>query len=498
MPDKSDNFLDFIDKLDLDRLKYEISKELGEMPDDVSRAVDAVETHRVIVPPKIDVRVSADKMKAFLNVAQPGEPSPVTEDNLKDSLARHGIVKGIIHKNFDRILDEMLIGQEMLVAEGEPPKDGKDGLLRNLVDSKSTNPEDCIDPLGRVDFKKMRQGNIIEKGEVALEIIPPTSGVAGYNIKGEILPPKPGKEADAPISPDLAVNPDNPLQYIALKNGVLKRDFTIDEVNFINGHIDFSTGNIEYERSVVVKGDVKTGFYVHCGGDVEVRGCVEDAEVIAGGDVVVKQGFLGSDKGLIKGRNVTLGHVKQQKVYASADINLGGEAFHSYLQAQGYIKALGVRGIVIGGTLIAGKGIEISNAGNARQIRTVLAVALTEATLKDEDYLAGLKVKLEKTRKAVNMLEAVEKQHGLSIEKMETFVSLLGTKKYIEAEIDKTDKRIESDISRMISEEKPYIRVSRTMYPNTTVQIGRMKRVMTAELRNKRFCFLNNSIFIGT
>ena len=232
--------LDFVEKLDLDKLKYEISSELGSLSVEVGDLIDEAEKKEVRIPPRIKVRFTGNKMAAYLKIVTPGKPIPVTEDDLRKSLEDNGIKKGIIENKIEEILVEKIIDQEVLIAKGQPAENGKDGLMRPLQVLRREKPEDCVDARGKVDFKRMRLGNIVEAGEVVAEKIPATPGKDGYDVTGNVLLAKPGEEIDFSLTPDVGISPTNERELVALKNGVLKKDFTIEEINFIKGDVDFS------------------------------------------------------------------------------------------------------------------------------------------------------------------------------------------------------------------------------------------------------------------
>ncbi|HDY88541.1 MAG TPA: DUF342 domain-containing protein [bacterium] len=489
--------LAFIEKLDIDRLKYEISQELGELSDEAGVLLEEAEKKSAVIPPKIEVRLSQDKLEAYLKVVAHGRPVPITENEIRKCLKENGVIKGILEKGIDEVLVEKIIGQEVAIARGKPPSDGKDGYIKPILGPKKDCLEDCIDARGRVDFKQMRQSNLIEEGEVVAEKVPPAPGKEGYDVTGKKLLPKPVKGVDFNLTPDVGINPENNFQLVALKSGILKKDFTIDEIIFIKGDVDFSTGNIKYQKSLIITGDVKTGFSVSCGENVEIGGCVEDAEVVAEGNVIVKQGFIGADKGLIKGRNVTIGHVKQQKVVASGDIVIGGEVIHGTLQASGFIKMLGVRGIVIGGSLTAEKGIEVINAGNSRNIKTILSVGHNKEISDIEEQIQELKKTSLRVETVLRIFKTAVKVKKLSEGKKLMMGRLLETENRLAGERRKMETRRIESIENLLHEEKPYIKVVQSIFPNTTIHIGHLKKRITTIMRNKRFIYHKNAIFTG-
>src|SRR3989339_1569863 len=177
MPEKSEEqtalekYLEFIRKLDLDQLKYELSSELGPLSGEVLGELD-----KEIIPPRIKVRISEDGMEAYINVVYPGKPSSLSLNLLREQLKANGVIKGYLEENLERIIDGKVYDQDVLAARGKLPESGKDGYITVLV-NRGEDPEDYIDARGRVDFKRMRLKNVVQRGEVIAERAPAVLGI---------------------------------------------------------------------------------------------------------------------------------------------------------------------------------------------------------------------------------------------------------------------------------------------------------------------------------
>ena len=474
-------YLEFIQKLDLDQLKYELSSELGPLS---GEALD--ELDKETIPPRIKVRVSEDGMLGYINVVHPGKPRVLSLDLLHEQLKANGVIKGYIEENLERIIDSKVYDQDVLAARGKLPESGKDGYITVLV-NRGEDPEDYIDARGRVDFKMMRLKNVVQKGEVIAERAPAVLGIDGYLVHGKELHARAVNEAEFRLNPDVGLAPDNQLKLLALKDGVFFPDFTIRDINIIEGNISYATGNVRYEKSLIIRGDVKSGFSVECGENVDIYRCVEDATVTAGGDVIVKEGFLGTGKGVIKGKNVTVGHIKQQKVEAIENIVVGGEVMHSELLAGGIIKVMGIKGIVIGGTLVAEKGIEVANAGNTQNIKTLLCAGYNNEIIALDRKLEELEKYLDKVTRSVKIFRAVGPLERLSLKTRGVLQRLMKTREALKEETTLLGSQRENEITAIVEREKPIIKVTGTVFPGATIQIGNLKIYVTKEIRNKLF-----------
>lgn len=58
-------------------------------------------------------------------------------------------------------------------------------------------------------------------------------------------------------------------------------------------NVDLSTGNIDFEGSVQVNGNVSSNFVIRAGGNVIISGVVEGAYIEAGGNIIIARGMNG-------------------------------------------------------------------------------------------------------------------------------------------------------------------------------------------------------------
>ena len=65
-------------------------------------------------------------------------------------------------------------------------------------------------------------------------------------------------------------------------------------------NVDLSTGNIDFEGSVQVNGNVSSNFVIRAGSNVIISGVVEGAYIEAGGNIIIARGMNGMAKGTLK------------------------------------------------------------------------------------------------------------------------------------------------------------------------------------------------------
>ncbi|MDP2265506.1 MAG: FapA family protein, partial [Thiobacillus sp.] len=116
--------------------------------------------------------------------------------------------------------------------------------------------------------------------------------------------------------------------------------------------VNMASGNISFDGSVYVDGDVLTGMQVHVTGDIVVSGVVDGGILEAGGNIQVEGGIIAHARVRAAG-SVSARFVENSQVYAGTAIAIDDMVLQSELQALNQI-AVGIkspqRGRLIGGS----------------------------------------------------------------------------------------------------------------------------------------------------
>jgi hypothetical protein len=240
------------------------------------------------------VEVSADKMSAWLTVTPPCGGAAVTREQIDRALTAKGVAAGLMDRAIDQVLTDG-IADRILIAQGREVVHGEDGRLQCLIPMvKDRHPH--LDEHDIADYRDLGGIVTVHQGERLMQKHPPTPGEAGENVLGQVIPAKPGKEAM--YSPQLKgamVDPEDPAFLIAEIPGQpveVSHGMTVEPTVTLQT-IDLSTGNLDFDGTVNVTGDVHAGMSIRASGDIHVGGTVEAATLDAGGDVIVKGGIIG-------------------------------------------------------------------------------------------------------------------------------------------------------------------------------------------------------------
>ncbi len=104
--------------------------------------------------------------------------------------------------------------------------------------------------------------------------------------------------------------------------------------------VDVNTGHVNFEGSVVIKGDVEVGMKVTASGTVTVGGVVESATITAGADIIVQNGIIGRQVAadsdinciLVADGNIVAKFAQYATLCANQNLELTLHAMHCHTQ----------------------------------------------------------------------------------------------------------------------------------------------------------------------
>ncbi|MDR0434313.1 MAG: FapA family protein [Gracilibacteraceae bacterium] len=331
------------------------------------------------VPGLMAIMADRDETKAWAFVFPPryrGEP--VSPEAAREEIGSRGIVHGLLEAALAEALLYPL--RLVLLAAGTSAAHGRDGYVEYLIDApeKARFAQTPNSEKEQLDYKNLHWLVTVKAGDVLCRIHPPTQAVSGMSVRGEVIPGRPGRAAAAPRGENTALS-ENGEELVAVIDGTLRQRrgrLDVENTVTIEGDVDFSTGNLNVEGNIIIKGAVRNGFRVQAAGNIAVRQMVEDAALIAGGDIEIEYGMNGNSRGVLRAEgSVRCKFLEHTTVYAKGDVVLGS-AINCRIECGGEALITMAPGCVIGGVVTSMKKIEARSVGaEYRHIPTKLIIS---------------------------------------------------------------------------------------------------------------------------
>lgn len=260
-----------------------------EVSSDGLRAVARVycragEVYRVRdAPPAPEITVQAELVHR--------EERRFTRADLAALLAQQGVVYGIDWEAVDLAVS-LDGGKEVEVARGVPAELPQDDQLICYFEEKMAE----MAGRERTDYLGEHLVLSVEAGEVLAARIPGKPGQPGTNVYGRPIDPGRPKEIKlrAGKGVELAEGGNRAVATTAGRPARQGNMITVWPVYTLTGQVDAHTGRVSFKGDVVVQGDVLDGMYIEAEGQVQVTGFVANAQLIAGGNIVVGRNMVGT------------------------------------------------------------------------------------------------------------------------------------------------------------------------------------------------------------
>jgi len=249
---------------------------------------------------KIEVVVSSDLLSASLRITAACGGEKVGTEGLVAAIDEQGIDHQLVNKK--RIVGLVKKSQmveagsviEVVIAKGTPPEHGVDTQFECLVEEgMDRHPHERDD--GTLDYYDLGEIPSVDEGCELMRKHPQKIGKSGRTVTGTEIVARIAKKLTFKKCKGAIVSPiDQDLLVAAIKGQPIigERAVSVDKVLTVK-KVDLHTGHIDYDGSVVVKGDVVSGMQVKVTGDIQVFGLVENATLEADGNIDIKLGAIG-------------------------------------------------------------------------------------------------------------------------------------------------------------------------------------------------------------
>jgi uncharacterized protein (DUF342 family) len=445
------------------------------------------------------VRVSENKLRAYLSVHPPSESGRMLSmEIVEKSLAERGIVHAIDHNAIEGALVKARVGKipvhNAVIAKGMAHVRG-DAARIDLKFQTEKKAGTIDQQSGAIDFKERQTLQIAKAGDVLAVKVPLTLGKEGIDVYGDMIPAESGSDKILTKANNVEVSDDG-LVFTSSIDGVvmLTQDNKLEVFKKydVPGDVDYSTGNLSMDGVLDIKGWIRSGFKVKATGEIHVGEGVEDATVESGANIYIKGGILGSGEGNVRaGGNLTVRFLENAVVNVDGDIFVQDDIVRGNVSANGSIIATGTKGRIRGGSIFAGKVIEMYEIGSPAGTITNVTVGVAS---KLRERMATISKKLDEYREnrskmdmALTKYDNLDKGKQLPKE-IERKIKILAKQRQDliieEDKIKKEKEELAQELSLAESQQLA-VKVKEAVYSGTTVVVNGYAFIVENDIQGK-------------
>lgn len=496
------------DEIDLELLRVELT---GQFPDlfvfeqvlpEVIKKIRSGQAFDLVVGEKKDgearVTIEANQMAAHLSISPPYGGAPVTLEKARSVIEQAGVMFGVDNEAIEWAIKTGR-ASNVLIASGRQPEHGEDGRVESQIPTmKERRPQ--LDEHGMADYRSLGEVQAVHAGEILVRRILATAGEPGKTVLGQGIPATPGKEvAFAANLTGVAPAANDPNVLVAAISGqpVLVTNGVIVEPTYGVEQVSLRTGNIIFDGTVNVSGDVHAGMSIRATGDIYISGMVEasseEPTLEAGGDIVIKGGVLGCvDTGEAKHEvsrihckgSFTAHFIQNTQVFAEDSIFIDDSAMQSNLIAANRIiignESYSGKGRLVGGSARAALLVKAKVVGSEAMMNTVVEAGFDPHM---QEQLRNLVAELGEWAKKMAEMEKVRAFAKQNPGKISPESLQRVEKTHLDAQTHMTTLSEEIGMlnKKLLLSEDGQIIVEKKIYENVEISVGGVRNKIIAE-----------------
>lgn len=447
----------------------------------------------------IEVIISDDKMSAKIIMFPPKKGGGfLTSNEIVNILNSKGIIYGINFTIIEDIVKNNKFKEEIEVARGLPPKLGKPSNIKYYFDINSGKPF-LVDQYDRINYKELNFVQNKKKGDILAELIEPISGEPGFNIFGEKIEPPPIEKRDLLAGENTIISSDNQKIIAAIDGNVKIKDGKIIIQPLLElDNVDYSTGNIDFDGDVIVKGTVFDGFSIKANGIIQIGLPVGKCLLKSSGDILLKGGMNGGGEIEIEtNSDIYARYLEGVNIKFCKSLFIEEAIMNCTGNIENDLILTGKRGEILGGNLVIGGNVRCKKIGNSFGVKTILKIGI------DPKIILRLSDIEDKIKEKRDLLKVVN-DRILTYSKMlkenndsiiyEKYNKLLEASKRLNDEISALEKEFKEANSMLIPKEKRYLVVENTLYSSSIIYFGKEEYSSQKDISKIILKYINDRI----
>ncbi len=451
---------------------------------------------------KISISLEDDRMSAWADYSPAYGGTKLSEEKIKQAIADAKISEKAVVKT---AIAEMLAcktANRFLIAKGKLPKKGKDSWIEFLVELGGSN-ELVENEKGLVDYRESQEYIVVEPGTPLVKRHPATKATFGYDITGFELKTDDGKNISfgKEFTGLTASENDSNVLVAKVKGHPIPkgRGLKVDpSLQFKS--VSLATGNVNYDGSVYVTGDVAPDMVIKVTGDVFVKGTVEKAKIEAGASVIVKGGIIGDEPWDVDAEDppdfstqvrangeLHARFVNQADIQCKGDIHVREYILNSVTKASNglFLGQQGGKGVLAGGITRVGHIVEANVIGTDAYICSLVNVGYNPDDLPNfERMKKDRSRRIAEARLLMELLESMRPTKGkekIGEVELNKARHVKKTLLEIREEVLKIDETLSSYMGDFNTDTENQVSVKKHLYPNSLLTIDGTQQKINEE-----------------
>lgn len=417
----------------------------------------------------------------------------LTESDIVSDLRMAGIKHGIRKKAIQHFLTNHLYCRDYIIAEATPPVQGHDASIRYFFDLNTT-AKPKLNEDGSVDFHQLGNIKSIQAGDKLATLTMADKGRPGISVTGTRLMPKKVKNKHLRYGRNITLSEDKCTIYSETAGHVTLVDdmVMVSDVYRVPANVDPSTGDIDYNGTVEVTGNVNTGFKIKAEGDIVVNGVVEGATLISGGNIVLKRGIQGMERGELQAEgSVTAKFIENSKVKCKGEVKADA-ILHSTVECREDVDVLGKKGLINGGSVHTYGNIHATTLGSTMGAVTDIEIISDIDLMKRANQLKeDIEEKEELLAKIDRVADTVKRQvaghQEVMPEQMAYIKNAVKNKPIYIKELKEMKRERESLLTRIEKNKNACVKVEDTAHYGVRISIKDATRNVHDNISHSKF-----------
>ncbi len=440
------------------------------------------------------ITIQPKALSATLRFYPPSaEGSVLSKEEIVRTIRKKGVVHGVMENVVDDFLTNRCYCTDYVVAKATMPTEGSDAKVEYHFDTNvSIRPK--LNEDGSVDFHQLGHIKPVRPGDKLATLYPADLGKPGTNVIGGEIKPKKVRIQRLHYGRNIELSENRQEIFSKVAGHVTLVDdmVFVSDVYQVPKNVDASTGDIEYSGSVEIPGNVLTGYAIKADGDVIVNGVVEGAHIVAGGNIILKNGMQGMSRGRLEAKgNIVAKYLENCTVIAGGSV-MSDAMMHTDVTCKDRIEVSGRKGLITGGHLQTYGNIIASNLGSSMGTDTKIEIlADTEMAKKANQLEKEADEKVKEVRKLDQILVAlstkIKSGDKLTAEQENSFKLVVIKRKEMVEELNNLNFEVERLQERLAACKDVSIKINGNVYSGVKIIIKDIMKIMRENVSHCKF-----------